>query len=267
MANATLEWVPAFDPCPCESGKLHGQCCAQDPKTRYLLATVMPGGRTYFLQLSQITGRFVRKRAPPFAEWMLRSAALSVQAALKPDAAEHEALGALLGVGTALEVAVNRLLEPLMKPAEWLSFEGKSPRQKWANLYQKLGIKPGFDDGREPFKSFLDLVALRNSLVHFKHGKNVQVGEMPVPISWALGDDGGEVTFEFPKELPAVPDSAIYDELNPARARRFGEALIAMLDPVLAQHQSDEWDVVDKMKAELGHMRRALATGQDQKKA
>src|SRR3954468_13590823 len=95
MQGGKLEWVPAFAPCPCGSGKLHGQCCAPVPGKRYLLFT-FPDGRSAFMQLSGVKTTLVRKAARPMAEWMVRAAALAVQAALQPAASEYDGLSALL---------------------------------------------------------------------------------------------------------------------------------------------------------------------------
>lgn len=260
-SGGRLEWVPAFASCPCGSSKIHGQCCALLPEKRYLLFT-FSDGRSAFVQLSSVKAMVTRKAARPMAEWMLRAAALSVQAALQPSASEYETLSALLIVTTSLEAAVNRLLEPLMKPADWIDFERKSSTQKWSRLYQRVGVKPGLSPDKEPLAALIEIVELRNALVHFKHGKHVRSEEMSVPASWALGNEGGELTLNLPGSLPPMPESPVYGQLAPQRARHFGSSLLAMLDPVLARHQSDEFNVVQNMRLELEQMRRVLGNAE-----
>src|SRR5205807_340490 len=105
------------------------------------------------------------------------------------------------------EASVNRLLEPLLKAVEWLGLERKTPRQKWINLYQRVRVKPVLTPDKEPLRSLIEMVDLRNTLAHFKHGQHVTSAEVEVPASWALGPDGGEVTLNLPTALQPLGES------------------------------------------------------------
>jgi hypothetical protein len=252
-----LSAVPAFASCPCNSGKLHGQCCALVPATRYYLLKLTNGSA--YVQVHGVKATLARKTAPPIAEWMIRAAAISVEKALQPEASEYETLVALLTVATALEAVVNRLLEPLLTTSEWPKAERKSAADKWSRLYSRVGVKPGLAPDRDPLRGFVGLVELRNTLVHFKHGKHVHGADIPVPASWSLGASGGELTVDMSKELPPLPTSPVYEQLNPSQARSFGAVMLAMLEPVLPLYPDDEFKIVAKLAAELEHMKRVVA--------
>src|SRR5438132_171885 len=97
-----LEPLADSAPCPCDSGKTHGSCCALDQSTRWNFF-IFPDGRTAHVRVGQPKASLVRTVAPPYTEFLIRVVGLAMRAALRPGAAEYEGLIALLVTATALE--------------------------------------------------------------------------------------------------------------------------------------------------------------------
>ena len=86
----------------------------------------------------------------------------------------REPMLALLLTVTAGEAVVNRLLEPLVSEQDWGKLERRGSAQKWVRLADELGLVGQIAEGNDPLAGFLKVVAARHSIVHFKHGPNLQ---------------------------------------------------------------------------------------------
>ncbi|WP_242355952.1 hypothetical protein [Anaeromyxobacter sp. SG64] len=166
--------------------------------------------------------------------WLLANAkAAATHNCVLPDAAEWEGFVALTAVCTAAEAIVNRLLEPLVTTAEWdgsgkKSLERKSVVEKWIKLSTLLRTTPPFNAGSEPIQSFAKVVEARNSLVHFKHGKNVRVFESE--MKFRLGH-----RIPSPEEVAKRPPRKILQEgvVEPTLAPTNGPTYFAAFERVL----------------------------------
>lgn len=77
-----------------------------------------------------------------------------------------------------LEVHINRQAKTLLSKQEYKKFKRKSHRNKWEDLPGLLG-KQGFDLNTSPFSDFVDLVKIRNGIVHYED----------LPELWNYNDD------------------------------------------------------------------------------
>lgn len=77
----------------------------------------------------------------------------------------------------SLESHINRQGKILLTPPEFNRFEQKSHKEKWKSLPKKIKNK-SFDLRKSPFLDFVELIKLRNSIVHYKE----------LPGMWNNGD-------------------------------------------------------------------------------
>jgi hypothetical protein len=254
-----IEAVAESAPCPCDSGRSHGECCGRNESTGWYLFT-FPDGRFLHMRKPQIQTSLIRTVAPPYVEFLIKVAGLSLQAAQRPDAGEYGGLIALLTTATALEALVNRLLETVLPPEKWKKIEKKASHEaKWLKLYGALKIKPELSPDRSPLRDFRELIAARNRLIHYKHGEHVETFQMPAPSSWKLGPEGGELDVKLPKQLPALPDSILRSLMAPSKAPDYAAILVAMTRPILAAHPSDAFGVAQNLSIEIDRLEVAIA--------
>jgi len=89
------------------------------------------------------------------------------EAVLIVDEIEASAL-CILAVVSCLEAYINFVAQEYC-PTVWDIFERMGVRQKWVFLPHILGSSDCFEVDKEPYKSFIQLVAWRNRIIHYKH--------------------------------------------------------------------------------------------------
>lgn len=90
------------------------------------------------------------------------------EAVLIVDEIEASALCILCAV-SCLEAYINSIAQEHC-PTFWNIFERMGLRQKWLFLPYILGISDCFEIDKEPYKNFIQLIAWRNQITHYKHG-------------------------------------------------------------------------------------------------
>ena len=89
------------------------------------------------------------------------------EAILTVDEIEASALCILCAV-SCLEAYINLIAQEYC-PTYWNVFERMGVRQKWLLLPYILESRDCFEIDKEPYKSFIKLIAWRNQIIHYKH--------------------------------------------------------------------------------------------------
>lgn len=257
-----LEKLPGKNTkCPCGSGRKFRKCHRPWYTGKGSGMFALPGNPGLLFGVPTIRGTVVSQEASSLPLRLLHFARFAVQEASRPDAHEYQGVQALLMVATAGEGIVNRLLEPLMPPADWDKFEWSPAEDKWIKLSALVGITPTFSKGAKPLQAFTNVIRLRNRLAHFKHGKATSVEEVDFATSWKAGNLTADLSQPLgaPRVKPA--EVKIDADIAPAKAREHYAALFDLLVPVLQRHPSDQFDVVREIRKTLGLGQSSEAAG------
>jgi hypothetical protein len=247
--------------CWCKSGKKYKRCHLLLEQGVGAIEVELSGGKVLLSDI-QISASFTTETPSTMPQWLLSIAISRARYALTPDGGDLGCLDAILYVCTAAEALVNRLLEPLVPEGDWLpkknekgkltdrGIEGLTAEKKWKKLYSLLNIKPELSEGTDPFRSFLAVVEIRNQLIHFKHGKNIERTETPLKTTYRYGHVEADGTRPLGPRL-VIQKSEIREFLGPGRARGYMESLKGMLEPVLKVYPEDRFGVVGILRSTL----------------
>jgi len=246
MAAKRTKKLRPNDRCHCGSGLKYKKChqSMDEGHTPFRL----PGHRSAQVNSVSIRAEVVEAVASPIPEWLLAIARSTAENAVS----NKDTMLTIVLVATAAEAAVNRLLEPLIAAEHWDDLEQKRAEDKWKRLYRELGLPP-LAKLDPPLASLLELVNLRNALVHFKHGTNVWSKAQPVVAQWDKGTVSVMPTLPLGKEEERSPKIDFHEVLRPARAPEYYGALKDILTPVLDAHPSDAFQIVSQLRAAMTH--------------
>jgi hypothetical protein len=142
----------------------------------------------------------------------------------------------------ALEALINRVYSSFIRPEIAECFEGKdggkSLPEKWMAAPLLAGSATTFRRGADPWQSFVELVQVRNSLVHPK-ANSEEFAEVYV------GED--EVDFDFSDKepvyahtrLPKNTDSWGREDLN--KVKKCVDSLVQELQSLMSTQVTDRW--------------------------
>lgn len=143
----------------------------------------------------------------------------------------------------SLEALINRVIDAFLAPEIATLVEGKSRglplHEKWLVTPRLLGSPRSFDTRNDPWKTFEELIAVRNALVHPKANT-----EEFVDIFFS-GD--GDVDFDWPEEEPLYPHTKFpHDTENwtlgdVRRTRECVDQMVADLLSMVPERVTREW--------------------------
>jgi hypothetical protein len=190
----------------------------------------------------------------PLPVELLKLARWATGQALRPNADFRPTIMCVMFVGGAGEGVVNTLLEPLVAPEEWqdpirrdAGLNWARPQKKWVKLSERLGMRPNLDVLKEPLKGFIDVIDVRNELLHFNLGRNVVRSGIPVPTSYSRGHVG--IGPPDPAAIAAL-QTQLSERLSADRAPVYFRALADLLRVVLPAYGDDPFGFT-KALAEL----------------
>jgi hypothetical protein len=230
------------DPCHCGSGLKYKKCHEGMEEGRFPFR--LPGSPGVWVNEVKVEASVVEAEASPMPCWLLALARDVATAAQS----NYDALTALLLVTTAGEAVLNRLLEPLVPEAEWEDFERQRVADKWKRLGREVGLTPALDAGQPPLSVFLRTVAVRNALVHFKHGQSLRVKQQPIAASWAKGTATLHLDNADGAPTEKIPTIDWHDTLDPKNAPAGYLALRDLLVPILDRYPFGEFRIADELK-------------------
>jgi hypothetical protein len=237
-------------PCSCGSGKKYKKCCGA---TSSLAANqiALPGGHT--MTVNQVNAWLDVRSPLRVPEMLLQLAQWATGQAARPKAPQSATMMVIIMVATTGEAIVNALLEPLVPEEEWegraknKGLERQSPAVKWARLSTELGLSPTLDRTISPLKEFLEIVNIRHELIHFKHGKNVRRGAIPLPTA----QEGLRATISAPapwQEPNVYRDTRLLEKLGPENAAGYYAALENLVRPLLDHVKGDPYDTASNLR-------------------
>jgi SEC-C motif len=227
-------------PCPCGSGQKFKRCHGA---VQYLSHNQvrLPGGAVATINSVQATLDMVTVFPLPIE--LLKLARWATGQALRPGADYRPTIMCVMFVAGAGEGIVNTLLEPLVPPEEWQDpakrdggLNWARPYKKWVKLSEKIGMRPNLDILKDPLKGFIDVIDVRNELLHFNLGRNVVRSGVPVPTSYNRGHV--QIGPPDPAAIAAL-QTQLSERLSADRALGYFHALADLLRVVLPAHEGD----------------------------
>ena len=238
---------------PCGSGKKIKHCHGEGAR-RFKPVPLGPG-----VTLSAPPSiALVLERDSDLPERLVAMARKATATATTADAGDYEAITAILLINTAAEAVLNRLLESLVTPKEWGGVQGRNgleragTEKKWVKLSELLKMKPNLSRDKEPLRAFLKTAEVRHALVHFKHGKNIEVVQTPsVPMNW-----GGHTVVpagDLARQAPArvLEAGQLRGALTREAVAGYFDSLKALLTEVTKHCPADEAHVALAVAAAL----------------
>lgn len=227
-------------PCPCGSGQKLKKCHG---RIRHISHNQvhLPSGAVATVHSVQATVDMVSVFPLPFE--LLKLARWATGQALRPTADFRPTIMCVMFVAGAGEGIVNTLLEPLVPPEEWQDPERRDsglnwlrPQKKWVKLSERIGMRPNLDILKDPLKRFVDVIDVRNQLLHFNLGRNVVRSGVPAPASF----NRGRVQIGQPDPAAvAALKTELSERLSADRALGYFNALADLLRDVLPAYGDD----------------------------